>query len=191
MRCFYGKKKLFILLFLILISSCSYKVPYQPYQKTECQKCPENKNIEIMDFVKQISNIPSPTSNLKYIKQENNLFEIKYGDGLFMILSNDSYPFKIDCKDGSSMLPTFKCNDKIILKSVMSRGELNVGDIIVYKFNDSLFIHRLIKIEGNKYHTRKDNLDNSLKYISGILDINDAVIEFEQIKYKVVGIIYN
>lgn len=147
-------------------------------------------NPDLMEFVKAISNIPSPSSNLRYISQSGNKFEIKYGDGIYKILNNDNW-FKINCNDGNSMLPTFDCNDKIILKKPESRNEINVGDIIRYKAGENRYvIHRIIKIANGRYYTRADNWNGIIRYTNGRLDLEDGSIDFENIQDKVIGIIY-
>ena len=144
-----------------------------------------------MDFVKGISNIPSPTSNLKYVTQTNNIFQVKYGDGMFTLLSNDTYPLIFgDCSQAMSMLPTFDCNDIIILKKIERKEELNIGDIIEYINGDANVVHRLIKINNGRYYTRADNWNGILKYTNGELDMEDGSVTFDKINYKVVGVIY-
>ena len=148
-----------------------------------------------MDFITQISNIPSPTSNIRYVTQSNNIFEIKFGDGEYMILSNDTMPFRLRCDDGHSMLPTFDCDDKIILQEIEDVNKINIGDIILYEVIDNHVItkkklHRVIAKQDNNFYTRGDNFDNSLKYINNNLDLSGELVKSEQIKWKVVGIIY-
>lgn len=166
------KTTIFLMILMVLVSSVSFA----------------DSNV-IMEFIKKISNIPSPTSNLKYIFQSGNKFEVKFGDGMFFILSNDTYPYRLDCSE-NSMLPVFSCNDNIILKKIESNKELGIGDIIVFEFSNRTMIHRIVKIDSKGYWTRADNFDNTLKYLNGELILNDPPVGFKNIKYKVVGIIY-
>lgn len=149
------------------------------------------ENKELMEFVKGISNIPSPTSNLKYVSQTNNIFQIKYGDGMFILLSNDTYPLIFgNCDNAMSMLPTFDCNDIMILKKIEKKEEINIGDIIEYDNGNANVVHRLIKIKDGRYYTRADNWNGILKYTNGELDMEDGSITFDKIHYKVVGVFY-
>lgn len=166
-----------------------------PIQNTPISTPAKNiyDNPDLMQFVGEISNIPAPTSNLKYITQTSNRFEIKYGDGIYWILNDYSSGKYINCNDGKSMLPTFKCADKIILKKVESRNELRAGDIIRYKSKseaNTYVIHRLIKIDGDKFYTRADNWNGIIKYTNGRIDLSDGWVRFEDIQDKVIGIIY-
>ena len=168
----------------------SETAPITPVQPTNIIQQNLNKNDCIKDFLKEISNIPSPKSNFKNIVQKGNVFEVKFGDGSYTILSDDTTLSKLRCDDGQSMLPTSDCNDKIILKKVESSSELNIGDIIVFEQNGKLKMHRIVKMQNGNYWTRADNFDNTLKSMNGKIDLNDAPVTFDKIKWKIVGIIY-
>lgn len=149
----------------------------------------------LMRFITQISNIPSPSSNLKYINQQNNVFEIKYGDGRYTIVSDDTAPLKFDCSDASSMKPAYDCHDRVILREVETNADLTIGDIVLYKnAQGQSIMHRLVEIKDGKYYMRKDNPNNMLNTLesNGVktLHLNDAGVGFKDIKYKVVGIVY-
>ena len=191
---------LVLVLVMVFLSSCynnkkteqiTIQTQVQDNKIDELQLAIYYENKELMEFVKGISNIPSPTSNLKYITQTNNIFQVKYGDGMFTLLSNDTYPLIFgDCSQSMSMLPTFDCNDFIILKKVERKEELSIGDIIEYDNGNANVVHRLIKISNGRYYTRADNWNGILKYTDGKLDMEDGSITFDKIRYKVVGVIY-
>ena len=191
--------KLFLIIpfFAFLIMGCNKIITYIPpiepavvHTNFETPSIPQNN--QLPEFINKISNIPSPTSNLKYITQTANRFEVKFDDGRYIILSNNTSPLILRCDDGNSMLPVFDCDDKVILKEVTTKEEVELGDIIVYHNPENrLIIHRVVRIENNNYFTRGDNFDNTLRTINNNLDIDDVPISFEKIKYKVVGIIYD
>lgn len=54
-----------------------------------------------------------------------------------------------------SMEPTFKTGSIIYYKHA-SREQIKEGDIITFKFGDSVVSHRVHKIEGNLYETKGD-----------------------------------
>ena len=62
--------------------------------------------------------------------------------------------------DGKSMQPTLNNNDIVIYK----RNIKNIKrfDIVIFKFNNSLFIKRVIGLPGEKIEYRKNNL-----YVNG------------------------
>lgn len=62
--------------------------------------------------------------------------------------------------DGESMQPTLNNNDIVIYK----RNIKNIKrfDIVIFKFNNSLFIKRVIGLPGEKIEYRKNNL-----YVNG------------------------
>ena len=56
---------------------------------------------------------------------------------------------------GNSMVPNLENGQEV---HIIKKSEYCVGDVLVYLYNDeSLLIHRLIKIEGNIYICRGDN----------------------------------
>ena len=87
--------------------------------------------------------------------------------------------------DTGSMIPTLNENSKGIKIPVTEESQLHVGDIITYKdnTNEDLIIHRIIGIgfddKGNYYVTKGDN---NL--------VSDGKIRFEQIRYKLIVLVY-
>ena len=154
--------------------------------------CPEIqcKEFDIGTFVRSMVDTPSPTSNLKYVTQTNNKFEVKYGDGEYHLLGKDTTSIRLACDSGESMLPTFNCDDTLIIREVEAPSELNLGDIILFRENDGgLVIHRLFSVMDGMYQTKADNL-GSLVIKNQQIVSSDTPIKFEQIIAKVVGIIY-
>ena len=190
---------LFITVFLFLVScSTAPKVekaysdavglsepvfaPVEP-AKVDCKS-------NIIEFIGSIADMPSPNSNLKYVTQTNNLFEVKYGDGIYSLMSKQTSPIRISCISGDSMLPVFDCDDWLILKEVENSNEVEIGDIILFRNNEGLLIiHRVFKIENDKYQTKADNL-GSVVIINHKIASSDNWIDFDKIVAKVVGIIY-
>ena len=94
-----------ILMAMILLSIACTKAPQQEFtQKKEIAVgISEEKqkidnvfsNFDVGRFIGSISNIPSPTSSLKYVTQTNNIFEVKYGDGIYHILSKNTTPVRL------------------------------------------------------------------------------------------------
>lgn len=153
--------------------------------KIECE------SFDIGTFTYKIINTPSPTSNLKYTTQTGNKFEVKYGDGVYYELSKDTSPFRVSCDSGNSMLPLFDCDDILLMKEVDSVSEVHLGDVILFrKLNDNLVIHRVFSISNGTYQTKGDNLVNAVSNGRGEIVSTDVPISFEQIKSKVVGVIY-
>ena len=144
----------------------------------------------LIEVVGSLANMPSPNSNLKYVTQTSNLFEVKYGDGIYRLMSKQTSPIRISCISGDSMLPTFDCDDWLILKDVENSNEVEIGDIILFRSNEGLLIiHRVFKIENNKYQTKADNL-GSVVIMNNKIISSDNWIDFNRIIAKVVGIIY-
>ena len=84
-----------------------------------------------------------------------------------------------------SMNPTLNENSKGIKIPITEKKQLHVGDIITYLDNNSgdLIIHRIIAIgfdeKGDFYMTKGDN---NL--------VSDGKIRFQQIRYKLVVLVY-
>ncbi|MEK6918880.1 MAG: hypothetical protein AABW73_02465 [Nanoarchaeota archaeon] len=84
-----------------------------------------------------------------------------------------------------SMIPTLNENSKGIKIPVTSKNQLHIGDIVTYQDANSndLIIHRIIGIsfdeKGDFYIIKGDNNI-----------VSDGKIRFEQIKYKLVVLVY-
>lgn len=78
-----------------------------------------------------------------------------------------------------SMRPTIS-DIADLIEIIPLEEDLGVGDIIVFDCNDKSIRHRIIKIENGIYTTKGDN--NNVE--------DDCLVKFENINYKVVGIIY-
>ncbi len=67
------------------------------------------------------------------------------------LISNEYIPTKVV---GESMIPTFRSGDLLIIKDV-DPAEIEVGDIITVRYDDSSITHRLVeKIEGDPTYYR-------------------------------------
>ncbi len=67
------------------------------------------------------------------------------------LISNEYIPNKVV---GESMIPTFRSGDLLIIKDV-EPAEIEVGDIITVRYDDSSITHRLVeKIEGDPNYYR-------------------------------------
>lgn len=57
--------------------------------------------------------------------------------------------------DGTSMLPTLHPGDSI---EICSKDDYTIGDILVFFYkNDTVLVHRLLKIENRRYFCKGDN----------------------------------
>jgi phage repressor protein C with HTH and peptisase S24 domain len=66
--------------------------------------------------------------------------------------------------NGHSMLPTFKPGQDILSFNWAYLGKApQVGDVIVFKFNDQDLIKRVQKVEGEQVLVEGDNQDDSLE----------------------------
>jgi len=85
--------------------------------------------------------------------------------------------------DTGSMLPILDKNTKGIKIPVTSPDQIQIGDIITYKRDGSLIIHRVINIgideEGIYYITKGDNNF-----------IVDEKVRFEDVMYELVALVY-
>src|SRR5256885_11953051 len=61
------------------------------------------------------------------------------------------------CVQGSSMLPSIRPGDQIELQSTPI-SEIKQGDIVAYRRDDRLFVHRVVARDGQEVVTRGDTL---------------------------------
>lgn len=67
---------------------------------------------------------------------------------------------------GTSMLPSYKSNDIVLIKK---QSNYSLGDIVVFKYDNNLFMHRIIKKHRNNYILKGDNSNQIEKtFISNI-----------------------
>lgn len=73
---------------------------------------------------------------------------------LLLLRSKVKKPFELRV-DGISMLPILHPGDSI---KVCAKDEYTVGDILVFFYkDDSLLVHRLLKVENGRYFCKGDN----------------------------------
>jgi len=73
---------------------------------------------------------------------------------LLLFRSKQHRPFEI-IVNGTSMQPILSHGQKI---TICGRDEYSVGDILVFFYkNDSLLVHRLLKIHNERYFCKGDN----------------------------------
>jgi signal peptidase I len=79
---------------------------------------------------------------------------------------------------GYSMWPFIRPGEKIVVKRV-AMDELNQGDVILYREDGELRLHRLIRKTGDKgryaFYSRGDNSNSSPEFISEEMYIGKAV----------------
>ena len=73
---------------------------------------------------------------------------------LLLLRSKVKKPFELSV-DGISMLPILHPGDSV---KVCAKDEYAVGDILVFFYkDDSLLVHRLLKVENGRYFCKGDN----------------------------------
>jgi len=85
--------------------------------------------------------------------------------------------------DTNSMIPTLDVGHNIIKVPINNQNELQVGDIISFKYENIIILHRIVEI----------NFDNNGWYVRTKGDngpIDKPKVRFEQITGVVVGIFY-
>lgn len=77
-----------------------------------------------------------------------------YEKQLLILQSKRKQPFKLTI-EGTSMLPVLHPGNCI---SICAKEDYIVGDILVFFYkNDTLLVHRLLKIENGRYFCKGDN----------------------------------
>jgi len=78
---------------------------------------------------------------------------------------------------GTSMSPLIKEGDIVLYDEnpPLKNGILKCGDMVVYKMNDKIYIHRIVSIENGKFIISNDD------------DLEKHIIEKEQILGRVVS----
>ena len=59
-----------------------------------------------------------------------------------MIQNADSY-YIYSCKNTGSMIPTIGHNTTIIVKSVDCINNISIGDIVIFKYDERIIVHRV------------------------------------------------
>jgi len=121
---------------------------------------------EKISYAKYSFSSPENLSSITLIQKDLNLISININEKLSV--------FKV--ADTNSMLPTFDYTARIIVKET---NNVSIGDIAIYIRNNKYRIHRVISEENGQLILKGDNNP----YL-------DKPINKEQVKYKVIGIIY-
>lgn len=112
---------------------------------------------------------------------EYKYIETEYGHRVF--LPDEIMVGELACS--GSMKPTLFCGDLLLEINVTSPDDLVIGDIAIYEDGDGSVVHRIInkRLQGNgrvwEFRFRGDNNP-----------VDDNWVEFNQIKTKVIGILY-
>jgi len=114
------------------------------------------------------------------------LFNISTDRYSIMIQNADAYHI-YSCKNTDSMIPSIGYNTTIIVKSVDSISDISIGDIVIFKYNERIIVHRVTEIEndtqGEFLVTKGDNNFFNDFYKFGKIRINQVI-------GIVIGIIY-
>jgi signal peptidase I len=95
---------------------------------------------------------------------------------------NSDYPMASIAS--GSMWPVLKRGDLVFIEGVKGKGDVNVGDIVVYKSGKGFIIHRVIGKSGEAVITKGDAnsvADNPVKYeqvVGKALSYNGKPIRF-------------
>jgi len=71
--------------------------------------------------------------------------------GTIILLNSNLFPIWVAVVGSGSMTPTINIGDVVIVDKTVQKklDKLNVGDILVFKIKDSIYTHRIIKIDEN------------------------------------------
>lgn len=137
------------------------------------------KEIEI-DVPSQCYTNLQPTSY--FLDSRNILVDFNEENNTILIMNKDNRIFLVNLLDNTgSMRPTLSDDSIVISTKNLTKKDINVGDIVVYeKESGGIWVHRIMEIKDGNYFVKGDNNE--------IADIDP--IKFEQIKAKVVGVLY-
>ena len=116
-------------------------------------------------------NLPSD-----YLKNEDFLV---YDDKIILKIENA----QVSNYESDSMEPFLGKGANGIVIELKNESEINVGDIVTFRKDDKLIVHRVIEkgadSEGIYFITKGDNNE-----------IDDGKIRFDEIEHRLVGILY-
>ena len=159
---------------------------YRIFLESEAEN--SNKCSSILYSMDSI-NVKSGT-DVRFSGIESNFFSAKFDKAVYLINAADKTSEEIDdyyirC-DSASMRPAFDCDD-ILIGIRPAQKNLHVGDIIWFDIDKEFdVIHRIVSIRQDSkgsiiYATRGDSN-------AGVVD--EASTKLEDIKFKIIGIIY-
>ncbi len=140
--------------------------------------------ITIKNNDKLIETVNTPRTNISPSHYINKSQILVYDDKIVLNIPNASW---FNVLPTGSMLPTLGSNSYAFGINVTSPKDITVGDIIIYKVNDTSnesIVHRITNISsdsnGTYYSLWGDN--------NRIMD--KIKVRLENIKYKIVGLVY-
>ena len=77
----------------------------------------------------------------------------------------------------SSMWPVIKRGDIVFIKGVEGKGDIKLGDIVVYKNENGFTIHRVVRMDEETFVTRGD-----------ANNIDDQPVKYEELLGKTINI---
>ena len=98
---------------------------------------------------------------------------------IMMALVSGIFKYKIMAIASDSMRPVFSRGDAVIIENYDGGAEIKKGDIVAFKHDNKIYVHRIVKIE--KY--------NNVIYYTTKGDNNDAVDNFDTEYSNIVGIV--
>ncbi len=131
------------------------------------------------DLVSRWNNLSSACSEFF---ETNRYVESSYDGGHRFFTDSEIHWLPVSC-ESRSMEPTIYCEDIVLGFVPENEDEINVGDIIVYEnYLGEHIIHRVVgKTMEGKFSLRGDNNDYP----------DTVFVPFEDVKYKVISIVYN
>lgn len=129
--------------------------------------------------------------NIKLYKNGNKFFEYLFLSIFFLIIFFVAgvFSYKPMTIMSNSMVPVFKRGDMVVIEKIKNYGLKNVkkGDIIVFKSDNHLVVHRLVKMQNKNgeiiYTTKGDNNSAEDPSING-----EAIVGV--VKFKIVYVGY-
>lgn len=110
---------------------------------------------------------------------------------ILIMLTSGVFKYQMLGIGSNSMQPKINKGDAVIIKKVKEENEIKKGDIIAYKTNDKIIIHRLVEIttEDNekRYITKgdannaEDNVEIKLKNIKGKVIVKIPYISYPSV----------
>jgi len=95
-------------------------------------------------------------------------------------------PYPMAAVTSSSMWPTLKKGDLVVLKGVDGLEDVHVGDVIAFRHEAGFAIHRVVSIEGAKITTQGD----ANKITDPPIGINDVVGRVPRVMGRMIRVPY-